>query len=84
MAKWVMERHLSLRDAAFSLRMLNQARSLKQPEVVIFCGRELNKEDIERYIRSHSVEDEAALLARISDDDPTPAYIHFPTETLAT
>ncbi|KIX93503.1 uncharacterized protein Z520_10681 [Fonsecaea multimorphosa CBS 102226] len=78
---WGLRHKLTKRDAAFILRLLNQAQSEGREEVVIFSGHPRRREDIEKYLnRNDKVENEEELLSCITDDDRTPDYITFPVE----
>ncbi|OQV01541.1 Clr5 domain-containing protein [Cladophialophora immunda] len=78
---WGLRHKLTKRDAAFILRLLDQAKREGRDEVVIFSGHPRRREDIAKYIvRNDKVEDEDALLSCITDEDKTPDYIAFPDE----
>ncbi|KAJ9609397.1 hypothetical protein H2200_005724 [Cladophialophora chaetospira] len=75
---WGLRHKLTRRDAAFILRLLNQARREGRPEVVVFSGHLRRREDIEKYItRNEKLVDENHLLSCISDKDDTPPYIRL-------
>ncbi|OCT50880.1 hypothetical protein CLCR_08213 [Cladophialophora carrionii] len=77
---WGLRHKLTQRDAAFILRLLNQARTDGQQEVVIFSGQPRRREDIVKYIqRNEKLVDEDHLLSCISDDEETPHYIRLHT-----
>ncbi|OAP59800.1 hypothetical protein AYL99_04802 [Fonsecaea erecta] len=78
---WGLRHKLTKRDAAFILRLLDQAKSEGRDEVVIFSGHPRRREDITKYIqRNDKVADEDDLLSCITDEDRTPPYITFPVE----
>jgi hypothetical protein len=73
---WGLRHKLTQRDAAFILRLLNQARDQGLPEVVVFSGAVRRRDDIEKYIqRNEKLANEDELLTCISDRDETPSYI---------
>ncbi|EXJ54912.1 uncharacterized protein A1O5_12823 [Cladophialophora psammophila CBS 110553] len=81
---WGLRHKLTKRDAAYILRLLDQAKREGLEEVVIFSGHPRRREDITKYIqRNEKVADEEDLLSCITDDDKPPPYIHlqaFPIE----
>ncbi len=75
---WGLRHKLTKRDAAFILRLLNQARKEGRPEVVVFSGQIRRREDIVKYIqRNEKLVDEDHLLSCISETDDTPAFIQL-------
>ncbi|KAH0831749.1 hypothetical protein AYO21_06272 [Fonsecaea monophora] len=77
---WGLRHKLTKRDAAFILRLLDQARSEGRDEVVIFSGHPRRREDITKYIqRNEKLVDEADLLSCITQTDKIPDYIYLQT-----
>ncbi|OCT45945.1 hypothetical protein CLCR_00425 [Cladophialophora carrionii] len=76
---WGLQKNLTRRDAAFILRLLNQARSEGREEVVFFAGTARRRADIVKYVRRHEkLDGEYGLLSCIAGDESTPAYIQLP------
>ncbi|KIX02184.1 uncharacterized protein Z518_08123 [Rhinocladiella mackenziei CBS 650.93] len=76
---WGFRHKLTLQDAAFILRLLNQAKARGLDEVVLFSTHPRRREDITKYIqRNVKLADENDLLSYISNDDETPHYIKLP------
>ncbi|KIW47931.1 uncharacterized protein PV06_00580 [Exophiala oligosperma] len=75
---WDIRKNHTYTDAAFILRLLNQARAEGCPpeaQVVLFSSSPRRREDIARYIKRSKLKDEADLLSQISDTDETPPHI---------
>ncbi|KIW16807.1 hypothetical protein PV08_03997 [Exophiala spinifera] len=75
---WDVRKNHTCTDAAFILRLLNQARSEGRPreeQVVLFSSFPRRREDIAKYIKRSKLKDEDDLLSKISDADETPPHI---------
>ncbi|KAI1624431.1 hypothetical protein EDD37DRAFT_411461 [Exophiala viscosa] len=76
LSDWGFKHNLKTTDAAHILRLLNQAKTEGLPEVVMWAFQPKTREDIANFIRRQStLNDEAHLLSKISDEDKTPHYI---------
>lgn len=76
---WGLRQMFTRRDAAFVLRLLNQARNKGRDEVVMFSRHLKGRDDIAEYIaKTDSLGSEDQLLSYISDANKTPCYIRLP------